>query len=193
MTEQVEVKPNLSVAIAGGGDQSKRRELDFYPTPPEVTVALMEFLRSTLRRKVKTVWEPACGDGAMSKVIESYGLDVFSTDLREGSGYGAGGLDFLAHHNIGADMIITNPPFNKAEEFIRKAVSYSPVVAMVLKSQYWHAKKRVDLFNECPPSYILPLTWRPDFLGGGNPTMDCMWVVWIEGDKETKYKPLLKC
>lgn len=36
--------------------------------------------------------------------------------------------------------------------------------AMLLKAQYWHAAKRAQLFCEVPPSYVLPLTWRPDFL-----------------------------
>lgn len=32
-----------------------------------------------------------------------------------------------------------------------------------------------------PPARIRALTWRPDFLGGGNPTMDCAWSIWQRG------------
>ena len=36
-----------------------RRKLDFYPTPPDVTHALMQFLNLPKT----TVWECACGEG----------------------------------------------------------------------------------------------------------------------------------
>jgi hypothetical protein len=49
------------------------------------------------------------------------------------------------------------------------------------------------LFKEFPPAYVLPLTWRPDFMGGergGAPTMEVHWTVWIAGDTDTKYRIL---
>lgn len=47
------------------------------------------------------------------------------------------------------------------------------------------------------PSYILPLTWRPDFLfkerGNGSPLMDVMWCVWCgEICEKTIYVPLTR-
>lgn len=176
--------------LTTGGSKENRRELDFYPTPPEVTIALMDFLDLPKG----TIWEPACGDGAMSKVLESYGHQVISTDIRSDV-YGTGGVDyFTTAHNC--DAIITNPPFNTSEEFIRKAIGEAKVVAMVLKSQYWHAKKRFELFKKYPPAYVLPLTWRPDFLSGekgGAPTMECIWTVWdTDYEGPTVYHPLKK-
>jgi hypothetical protein len=175
-------------------NNKKRRELDFYPTPPEVTHALMQFLELL----PCTIWEPACGDGAMSEVLAEYGHYVRSTDIRN-TGYNTYAVDFLSE-KIDCDAIITNPPFNLSEEFIRHALTQAPVVAMVLKSQYWHAKKRVALFNEYPPAYVLPLSWRPDFLfdqrkeGGKKaaPTMEVAWTVWIKGNTNTKYRILSK-
>lgn len=169
--------------LVGGGKKEDRRPLDFYPTPPEVTIALMDFLKLDPCK----MWEPACGDGAMVEILRSYGHDVIGTDITLG-------VDYLKTHGS-TDMIITNPPFNLAENFIAKALKEAPVVAMVLKSQYWHAKKRYNLFKENPPSYILPLTWRPDFLGGekgGSPTMEIAWTVWIKGNTKCQYVPLLK-
>lgn len=174
--------------LTGGGKKEDRRELDFYPTPPEVTIALMEFLKL----KPCKIWECACGNGAMSNVIKNYGHEVIATDLNTGT-------DYLKTEGK-ADVIITNPPFNLSAEFIEKALNEADIVAMVLKSQYWHAKKRIDLFTKNPPAYILPLTWRPDFLyqervkGGktGAPTMEIIWTVWIKGNTNSKYIPLLK-
>lgn len=198
---------NQAVQLAAGGDKSKRRELDFYPTPPEVTRALMRFFEERGTKagidenspSLSDGWsilEPACGNGAMSEVLMRYSGDVTSSDIRE-TGYGIGGDDFLRSDNGRYDAIITNPPFNLSEEFIRKALQKAPIVAMLLKSQYWHAAKRIALFNEFPPAYVLPLTWRPDFLfdqrengARGAPTMEVHWTVWVSGDVKTKYQLL---
>lgn len=189
-----------------GGDQSKRRELDFYPTPIEVTAALMNFLHSEcdffFDRRLH-IWEPACGNGAMSEIISLYGHDVFSSDINTEYGFN---IDFLKDIDCRVrvattttDAIITNPPFNLSVEFINKANERSRIVCMLLKSQYWHAKTRLELFRQNPPQYVLPLTWRPDFLEHtrkpgdkkGQPTMEVAWSVWIKGShKETRYMPL---
>lgn len=104
--------------------------------------------------------------------------------------------DFLSFPGHAASAIVTNPPFKLAAEFIRRAHELkTPVVAMLLKSQYWHAQSRAALFEEFPPSHVLALTWRPDFCfgqRGGAPTMECLWTVWTEGDTETKYRILRK-
>jgi len=180
-------------ALANGSGDHKRRELDFYPTPPNVTHALMQFLQLA----PTVVWEPACGDGAMSNVLAQYGHTVLSTDLRE-SGFGIGGVDFLQDSGMcdlyaGCGAIITNPPFNVSGEFITTALRRAPIVAMLLKSQYWHAAKRAKLFEAHRPAYVLPLTWRPDFMNGergGSPTMEVAWTVWIDGQHGAEYRPL---
>lgn len=161
---------------------ANRRALDFYPTPPDVTHALMQFMQDW---RGMAIWEPAAGDGAMAYVLRLYGHSVTESDI-------ATGTDFLAATVPGwVEAIITNPPFNLSEEFIRTALGICPNVAMVFKSQFWHAQKRLALFREFPPTYVLPLTWRPDFAGGGAPTMEILWTVWTnDGDGECRYVPL---
>lgn len=190
--------------LAGSPGKSKRRELDFYPTPRPATVALVKFLLETgTLISGDAIWEPACGDGAMSKVLEDYGFNVFSSDIRD-SGYGISNIDFLNRIDAApiCKAVITNPPFNLSEQFIKTAIKHAPVTAMLLKSQYWHAQRRFELFNKYPPAYVLPLTWRPDFLeqekkagrykNGGASTMEVVWTVWAEGNTQSIYKPLLK-
>lgn len=128
----------------------------------------------------------------MAKVIAEYVDDVYSTDIRQ-SGFGNGGVDFLST-SFDCEAVITNPPFALSEQFIVHALKQAPVVAMLFKSQYWHAQRRIELFNQHQPAYVLPLTWRPDFLfdqrengAKGAPTMEVHWTVWIEGTTETKY------
>lgn len=180
-----------SVLIGGKSDDHDRHELDFYPTPPECTHALLQFLKLD---RLMTVWEPACGDGAMSNVLMKYFDFVYSSDIRVDAGYGAGDADFLISDRK-ADCVITNPPFDISHEFIEHCHNLKlHAYAMLLKSQYWHSKSRLALFNKTKPSWVLPMTWRPNFAPnrGKSPTMDMLWTVWIDGDHTTKYHPLIK-
>ena len=78
---------------------------DFYPTPPEAVRALL-----SVETFEGSIWEPACGDGAISKVLLAAGYNVVSTDLID-RGYGIGGRDFLKSDRPLAKHIITNPPY----------------------------------------------------------------------------------
>ena len=170
-----------------------RNKTDFYATPTEVTEALLEFLESKkLITPYCTIWEPAVGSCAMAEVMLDHEYRVIGSDLYPQIN-GMIGLDFLQATEK-CDWIITNPPFSKATEFITHALELGKPCAFLLKSQFWHAKSRLELFREHPPSYVLPLTWRPDFLYGaksGSPTMECLWTVWAGGD-ESIYWPLEK-
>ena len=164
-------------SIIGGNGQTRPHE--FYPTPRECTEALIQFLNIP---KGETIWECAVGGGNMEKVFVEYGYKVIGTDIQTGT-------DFITAPFRECDWIITNPPFSLAEQFIRRANESGRPFAFLLKSQYWHSAKRLKLFKEIPPSYILPLTWRPDFTGRGNSLMDAIWCVW-NGEKGTRYIPL---
>lgn len=183
--------------ITGGNGAKARKASDLYPTPPEVTVALMRFLK--LPRSTQ-IWEPACGQGDMVEALRACGMLAYGTDIRDGQDF----LDRWQPRNTIAacSWIITNPPFSLADEFIRHAAEIGKPFAMLLKAQYWHAAKRAQLFREIPPSYVLPLTWRPDFLfkerngkKGASPLMDVMWCVWLTPQMQgvqTVFKPLMR-
>lgn len=177
------MKDYIKIIGAGG----KRHKNDFYPTPPECTIALIDFLENHfLLRKGDSIWEPACGNNAMVDVFKKRGYVVHGTDIEQGQNYLTGSLgeDF--------DWIITNPPFSLAKEFIEKSIAEGKPFALLLKSQYWHSSKRLKLFKDHQPAYVLPLTWRPDFTGEGNSLLDMMWVVWIGKSLVTTYIPLSK-
>ena len=173
--------------MIGGNPGEKRSETDFYPTPPEVTEAL---LRAVGVRKPAVIWEPACGEMDMVAVLQNAGHTVIATDIKYGQ-------DFLTMPLQECDWIITNPPFSASDKFIERCLEHGKPFALLLKSQYWHARKRYDLFQSAPPTYVLPLTWRPDFLFKKHKSrsaslMDVMWCVWIPGSEGTLYSPLKK-
>ncbi len=166
------------------GSGKNRREFDFYPTPREVTEALLCAVcwPSSLR-----VWEPACGENHMVNVLKTRWSNVVGTDIQSGN-------DFLSASMKDVDACITNPPFNLSAEFIRKATQY-PYAAMLLKSTYWHSAKRTKLFYARRPSKILCLNWRPQFdqrVEKSSPTMDFIWTVWEPDAKTTEFIVCLK-
>ncbi len=69
------------------------------------------------------IWEPACGRGAISMMLEAAGHQVVSTDLIQRD-YGNGSVDFLSEPECRAKHIITNPPFGRGlgDAFVRHAL-----------------------------------------------------------------------
>lgn len=166
-----------SQSIIGAGNN--RKPFDYYPTPANVTNALLDTL---LWDRSLRVWEPACGQNHMVDVLKTYFNSVDGTDIQ-------GGDDYLGSIERDVDAIITNPPFSLAADFIAKSLKY-PYVAMLLKTQYWHSKRRISLFRSRPPSKIIALTWRPQFdpsAGHTSPTMDFIWTVWEPDAVKTEY------
>lgn len=170
----------IGAAMAGGkrgsGDQRERQQGDWYPTPDDVTSVLFE--RVVFEGGV---YEPCCGDGSLALVAERYGHSVVGTDLHD-RGYGLAhgeAYDALKLGSLLKPNVVTNPPFNVACGIIEHLWSLGPdKMAMLLKSTFWHAENRRAVFDRMPPSRIIALTWRPDFLGLNRPTMEVIWCVW---------------
>tara|TARA_R110000824_G_scaffold7516_7_gene34084 strand:+ start:383 stop:952 length:570 start_codon:yes stop_codon:yes gene_type:complete len=168
-----------SIIIGGTSDQHGRNASDFYATPPECTIALLAEFGWLF--KDKPIWEPACGNGAISKVLLSKKYEVYSSD-KYNRGYGESEVDFLKQsgNSFWTESIITNPPFNLSEQFIRKAVTKKVPFAMLLKATYWHAAKRTELFNRTKPMAVIAMSWRPAMSPerGKSGTMDFCWTIW---------------
>lgn len=120
------------------------------------------------------VWEPACGSGKIMAALSGM-FQVYGTDATDG-------IDFLRQTECGHDAIITNPPYNMAEDFIRHAVQLTEAdgfVAMLLRTDYDHAKTRRNLF-ESPFAKKLVLTKRIRWIEGstGSPSFNHAWFIW---------------
>ena len=187
---------NPSDLIYGTG-KYERKPMDFYPTPADVTHALIDHLEKHLMiGKGQWIWEPACGDGAMAEVFIERGYHVFCSDIRD-TGYKdqRSIRDFIADvmWDVNTEWIITNPPFNVSEAFIRRCLidRLNRPFALLLKSQYWHSMKRNTLFYERKPMFVCPLSWRPAFGGKGKSSlMDFVWTIWGRESGDARYIPL---
>ena len=151
---------------------------DFFPTPQWATFALVDNEKFD-----GDIWECACGDGTMSRVLEEAGGPVFSSDLYE-RGYGEAGIDFLkAPHR--ADNIITNPPYNSAEGFVARGVQQSKhKFALLLRLAFLEGAKRANtIFATTPPSRVWVFSERITFYPAGaerkgSGTTAYAWFVW---------------
>lgn len=179
----------LGSAMAGGNPREGREVDDFYPTPWAVTRALMR----EVNFGIGPILEPAAGNYAMATEIERAGYEVTAIDLMPRDPRVIPG-DFFDLRVSDCPTIITNPPFKLAAKFIEHSLDVLKAdnLALLLKSTFWHAASRSGLFERHPPSCVYALTWRPDFMDRGGPTMDCSWFVWSWGDRTTKYKLLHK-
>lgn len=164
----------------------KRDPYDFYPTPRSVIEALLR-----VEQFSESVWEPACGDGAISEVLNDAGYSVKSSDLVD-RGYGEV-ADFLTSERRAED-IVTNPPYGKAEEFVRKALSCTTgKVAMLLPLMFLESERRESLFaNYCLKRVYVFRDRIQLYKGGavtcGNGRVAYAWFVW---DHEYSGPPMI--
>lgn len=162
-----------------------RGPLDFYPTPAPVTSALVRALGGMIPAKV---WEPACGDGAIARVLADAGHEVVATDIAD-HGFGTAGVDFLATSRPRADAIVTNPPFRLINEFAIHALSLDvSLVAFLAKTRFLEGRKRyTSLWRQHPAWRIYQFTDRLKFYSAESDDPDqpgwnteaFAWFVWL--------------
>ena len=180
--------------LAGMSTTRDRVEDDFYATPEGA-------IKDILDREILngSILEPACGEGHISKLLKEYypTSEIISTDLIQRDdkfNIGVqGNIDFLTYdYNRKFDNVITNPPFNLAQEFIERALQLSNnKVIMFAKIQLLEGTKRREMFDNTPLKYVYVFSKRQNPLRNGSPTdekgkpwastMCFAWFVWEQG------------
>ena len=168
----------------------RRLPNEFYPTSPEATRALL-----SVESFDGDIWEPACGDGRIAKVLTDHGHAVVSTDLNE-YGFGEAGVDFLREREARAKHIVTNPPYGYglADRFIRRALTLTQwtggKVAMLLNMSSLCHRQRTDWWREIPPARLYAIDdivcWPEDRYGPPPRYFTkhrYVWAVWTHGHK----------
>ena len=166
---------------------------DFFPTPAWATHALIDN-----ESFEGDIWESACGNGAMSDVLETTGRTIVSSDLYD-RGYGESGVDFLDAGRRSAN-IVTNPPYNAAEGFVRSGLtSASRKFALLLRLAFLEgANRQRTIFSNASPSRVWVFSERITFYPAGavqqgTGTTAYAWFVWdkdASGSTELKwFKP----
>lgn len=172
---------NVQRQMAGIGNVVDREENDFYSSDPSIIDDLFS--------KVKlegTIWENACGDGALSRRMEDYGYKVYSSDLID-RGYSKVN-DYLENPTFyRAQNIVTNPPFKFAKSWVKIGLKHTPGKVCILhKIQFLDSKERYnELFNIGNLEKVIVYSRRIGFHKGGVGTAGgIMTFAWFVFDRK---------
>ena len=163
------------------------RKDDLYETPDCAIAALLR-----VEKIPQTVWEPACGPGAIVRHLRGTGRTVIASDLVD---YGCPGSesrrDFLFEREApaGVQAIVTNPPFKLAVPFVLHALEIVPEVHVLLRLAFleglrWQEKGLAQgLSNVWVFAPRLPFMHRADYDGpvNSNSGMPFAWFTWRKG------------
>jgi hypothetical protein len=200
---KIERAKATAVAAAEGAPRPSRSmnrvepldSLDPFFTPPWATRALFHHVLPAVGitgNRLRSVWEPACGEGHMSEVLAEHADRVFASDIHD---YGGNQVhDFLTIEATPGEFewIITNPPFDRtgksfAADFTVRALELAGEgVAMFVALQFLETLGRYDrIFRDRPPTLIsffaervncVKGRWDPD----GTTDAAYVWLVWIK-------------
>lgn len=125
----------------------------------------------------KTAYDPSMGDGRMFLFLEEQGISVDGGDTIYDE------TESFYNWNGKADLIITNPPFSKASDFIEYAMPRCKTLILLLRLNFLASQKRYPLFKENKPDALFVLSKRPSFNGKGTDNADYAWFVWQNEEK----------
>jgi len=176
------------IALSSGTARGPLRDRgnDLYETPECATLALLR-----VEQLPKRIWEPACGRGAIVRVLRAHGHEVLASDLID---YGDPTCfyrrDFLLEHKLPkcCECILTNPPFSLAEEFVEHALELCPYVIMLLRLAFLESERRSHILDTGSLARIhvfrrrLPMMHRDGWTGPKTSSaMAFAWFVWDRG------------
>ena len=184
---------------------AKRVESDFYATPIECVNSLIDALPELLYADF--ILEPSAGNGNILKAIKAKNPDgachIEAIELREEERENLEELadmvtigDFLKVNTEYRyyDLIIGNPPYSLAQEFIDKALElldYEGRLILLLRLNFFGSKKRFEWWQNKIPSRVYVLSNRPSFTGKGTDATEYAWFIWEKNDRpieKTEFK-----
>lgn len=158
---------------------------DYYATDPRAIEYLLKYESFN-----KNIWECACGEGNLSKVLKEHNYNVFSTDLID-RGYQDEILNFIESDNKWYGDIITNPPFKYTIEFILKAlnsVEFGSKIAFLLQLNHLSGVRRFkEIYSKFPPLKVYVFTGGMSCSKNNEPKgfkssgITYAWVIWEKG------------
>lgn len=179
----------MDIRTMVGSSSEVRADKDFYKTPEWCT---REILKREIFRPLDIIWECACGDGAISKILLENYPNTKSSDIQN-RGFGKQ-KDFLTYF-YHANSIVTNPPYNLAQQFVEHALEVTDDrVVMLLKLAFLEGQKRKQFFKSTPLKTVYVFSKRIDFGRNGEPgkgsgLLAYAWYVW---DHNYSGKPMIE-
>jgi hypothetical protein len=170
---------------------------DDFPTPPWATRAFFKYVAPELVGKQLTFLDPACGRGHMIRVLREYGFRALAFDnYRYDRSHRMG--DYLDEQQQYPryDVMMTNPPYRYADEFVQRALREASVgVAMLVRTMWLEGQRRqLELFGPHPPLRVVVFSRRMQSTYGkviqhGQAMMSHSWFWWNK--QAPRFRPIL--
>ena len=149
----------MTIAEGIVGRKKSNDEYDLYETPEWATELIVDrLIEDKVISTGQFITEPCSGAGAISRVLESKGFNVVSSDIQDKDFvYGSKGRDVYEIDDDSCAIIFTNPPYNSMtkdnmlDEFLR--ISNDKVI-LLLNIYYLSSKARYELLTNSPLKYI---------------------------------------
>ena len=135
----------LAIHTTCGNHAGPRSErgLEIYATPPSAVERLIE-----VEKLPHGCWE-ICGDetSAIARVLREHGHYVVCNDIR------LDGTSFLDHTKApkGMGCVVTNPPFSRAADLVRHALTLVKKVVVLERIQFLESVSRADIMGSGGP------------------------------------------
>ena len=169
---------------------NKRIESDFYATPYEAIETLLR--NYEVAEYGDAILEPAAGNGIIIKALRDAGYKknfIHAVEIRaeekENLNAVADSVEinsfFDVDPTIHFDVIIGNPPYSQAQEFIDKSLQLlnpGGRLIFLLRTNFLESKKRFEWWQDKPPTRLYVLSKRPSFTGKGTDATSYSWFIW---------------
>jgi len=128
-----------------------RIDQDAYYTPASAIDPMLQLLDLS---GVYSFNEPCKGGGAIYDRVDVPRKEWTEINL---------GFDYLTVQSANTDLILTNPPFSLALEFLQKSLTEAKTVGYLLRLNFLGSRKRRDFWNANKPTHCFVLSERPVF------------------------------
>jgi hypothetical protein len=169
------------------------RGQDLHETPAVAVRALIE-----AEDLPDELWEPACGRGAIVKILRAYGKRMIATDVHDYGFPSTKIVDFLKLRKVtGARRgIVTNPPYRHADGFVLQALRFSDYVAMLLPLSFLEGIERQEWLKVSPLARVhvfsarLPMMHRDGY--DGKKARNSRAFAWFVWDRRWQEEPVIR-
>ena len=171
------------------GRGTERKPYDFYATPID---CVENFINNYGIDKIKgNILEPSAGSGNIIQALRQRKVQgiITALELREEERDSLTQIsdkviigNFLEWEpDKEYDVIIGNPPYTYAREFIEKCfkiANKNTVIIMLLRTAFLESKSRYEFWQQHPLSGLYALSKRPSFTGKGFDATSYSWFIW---------------
>ena len=176
----------MGKAYANRKKKENRPYGDFYATPSCMTE---ELVNTGILKGVKTVWDPCCGEYAITNVLQKHGFSCFGNDLMYG-------FDYLEKEYAHHECIVMNPPFSLFDKFVEKAKKEADLVCVIGKANFFgsHSRNVNGLWKNLKEVYFFDRQIAFDIPEDKNGKVECGMIIsgWFIWDMKYEGEPVIR-